>query len=309
MNISPGHYCHQGFSPDPYIQESDLIIVIDCDVPWYPSVNKPDDSTTIVNIGIDPLYSNYPIRTFKSDITVNSSPDMAMEAISEELTSNKLINKEKLAIRNKQLKEKHDQLFSDLKSGAEKGSSKIPLSQAYISSRVNRVIDGNTINVNEYNNQMIWQGNHAAGRFFGEPHAGYLGWGVGAALGVKMGSPDKTVIATVGDGSYMFAVPSACHFVSSTYELPILVIVYNNRSWNAVKHAVLDMHPEGWASKSNDIPLGELKPSPDYDQICTAFGGYGEKVEKPGDIDGALKRALNVVKNEKRQACLNIICK
>lgn len=309
MNILPGHYCHQGFSPNPYLQESDLIIVIDCDVPWYPSVNKPDESTTIVNIGIDPLYSKYPIRTFKSDITVNSSPDMAMEAISKELISNKLINGEKLALRNKQLKEKHDKLFSDLKSGTEKDSSEIPLSQAYISSRVNRIIDENTINVNEYNNQMIWQDNHAAGRFFGEPHAGYLGWGVGAALGVKMGSPEKTVIATVGDGSYMFAVPSACHFVSNTYELPILVIVYNNQSWNAVKHSVLNIHPEGWASKSNDIPLSELKPSPDYDQICTAFGGYGEKVEKPEDIDGALERALNAVKNEKRQACLNIICK
>ena len=308
MNIPPEHYCHQGFSPDAYIQESDLILVIDCDVPWYPSVSKPDESTTIVNIGIDPLYNRYPIRTFKSDITINSSPDMAMKAISEELVSKELINGETLAIRNKRLKEKHDKLFSDLKSGAEKGSSKIPLSQGYISSRVNRIIDENTINVNEYNNQMIWQNNYHAGSYFGVPHAGYLGWALGASLGIKMAAPEKTVITTVGDGSYMFSVPSACHFVSSAYKLPILYIIYNNQEWKAVKYAAANVHPDGWASKSSDIPLSELKPSPDYDQICTAFGGYGEKVENPEDIDGALERALNAVKNEKRQACLNIVC-
>jgi len=309
MNIPPDHYCHQGFLPDPLIQDSDLILVIDCDVPWYPAINKPKESTTIVNIGIDPLYSRYPVRSFKSDITINSNPKLAMTALSEEISLGNLISNNILDARNNRLKDRHDKLFSELKSRAEKSSSEAPLDPGFVSSRVNRIIDENTVNVNEYNNQMIWQGNHHAGSYFGVPHAGYLGWAVGASLGIKLAAPEKTVITTVGDGSYMFSVPSACHFVSNAYELPILVIVYNNQAWKAVKHAALSIHPEGWASKANDIPLGELKPSPDYDQICTAFGGYGEKVERPEELDGALERALNAVKKEKRQACLNIICK
>jgi acetolactate synthase I/II/III large subunit len=156
---------------------------------------------------------------------------------------------------------------------------------------------------------MIWQMNHNPGCYFGVSHAGYLGWALGAALGVKMASPDKTVITTVGDGSYMFSVPSACHFVSKAYDLPLLIIIYNNQSWEAVKHATLGIHPDGWAAKEPDMPLSELKPSPDYEQICAAFGGYGEKVERPEDLDGAITRALNAVKIEKRQACLNIVCK
>ena len=106
----------------------------------------------------------------------------------------------------------------------------------------------------------------------------------------------------------MFSVPSACHFVSKAHDLPILIIIYNNQSWEAVKHSTQSIHPDGWTAKDTDMPLSELKPSPDYDQICTAFGGYGEKVEKPEDLDGAIERALNAVKNEKRQACLNIVC-
>lgn len=308
MNMPFHHYCHQGFSPDPLIGDADLILIIDCDVPWYPAICKPADSALTVNIGIDPLYSRYPVRSYKSDITINSDTNLAVRAIIKELSEHSPVDKDILTKRSRMLSERHDKLFADIKAKAKKSCQEIPMNQAFISSRVNRIIDENTVNVNEYNNQMIWQDSHRAGSYFGVPHAGYLGWGGGAALGIKMAAPEKTVIATIGDGSYMFSVPSACHFVSNAYDLPVLTIVYNNRAWNAVKHAALEIHPEGWASKAKDIPLGELKPSPDYEQICTAFGGYGEKVERPEDLDRALERALHAVRKEKRQACLNVVC-
>jgi acetolactate synthase-1/2/3 large subunit len=309
MNFPHDHYCHQGFSPDPLLPDADLIIVVDCDVPWYPSVIKPDESATVVNIGIDPLYSRYPVRSFVSDITINSDSCLAINSLIKELSETAAVKEKTLEERKIKLKTRHDRFFSELYSKAENLSDSIPPDQGFVSSRINRIIDEETIIVNEYNNQMIWQMNHHPGCYFGVSHAGYLGWAVGAALGIKMASPEKTVIATVGDGSYMFSVPSACHFVSRAYDLPILVIVYNNGSWEAVKHATLGIHPDGWAAKGPDMPLSELTPSPDYEQICTAFGGYGEKVERPEDLDGAIARSLDAVKNENRQACLNIVCK
>jgi len=81
--------------------------------------------------------------------------------------------------------------------------------------------------------------------------------GLGAALGIKLACPDETVIATVGDGSYMFSVPSASHFVSTAYQLPILTIVYNNQSWHAVKRATCNLHPDGWAVRTNRFFHGE----------------------------------------------------
>ncbi len=42
---------------------------------------------------------------------------------------------------------------------------------------------------------------------FNTPLAGHLGWGLGAAIGMKLGAPDATVIAAEGDGSYMFSHP------------------------------------------------------------------------------------------------------
>ena len=217
MNFPAENPCHLGFNPDPHLDDSDLIIILDSDVPWYPGVKKPADSASIINIGIDPLYSGIPVRSFKSDVTVNSDSHLAIECLLKELEEKREINPKEIENRLNKLKEKHDTIFGDLYAKAEHASEAVPVNQGYISSRVNEIIDDNTVIVNEYNNQMIWQKNCKPGHYFGVSHAGYLGWATGAALGIKMASPEKTVITTVGDGSYMFSVPSACHYVSKAY--------------------------------------------------------------------------------------------
>ena len=163
--------------------------------------------------------------------------------------------------------------------------------------------------VNEYHNAVPEQCQFSPGNYFCSPHAGYLGWSLGTALGIKLASPEKTVIATVGDGTYMFSVPSACHAVSTSYDLPILIIVYNNRCWNAVKRSTRAVFPDGIAAEENLYPLSDLGPTAHYEKICEAFGGYGERVERPDQVGPALDRALQVVRQEKRQALLNMICK
>ena len=54
--------------------------------------------------------------------------------------------------------------------------------------------------------------------YFGGSPAGGLGWGIGGGLGMKLARPEKTVIVTAGDGTYMFNNPTACHFVSEAYD-------------------------------------------------------------------------------------------
>ena len=116
------------------------------------------------------------------------------------------------------------------------------------------------------------------------------------------------VVAAVGDGCYMFGVPSACHFVAQTYRLPVLVVVYNNQCYQAVKGATRAIYPDGWAVKTDQFPLSELQPVAHFEKICEAFGGYGERVEDPEQIAPALRRGLKAVQEEGRQALLNVIC-
>jgi acetolactate synthase-1/2/3 large subunit len=90
--------------------------------------------------------------------------------------------------------------------------------------------------------------------------------------------------------------------------LPVLTVVFNNGSWDAVKGATLNVHPAGWAAATRSIPLSDLAPSPRYEEIVRAFDGHGERVEHPDELPGALQRAVEVVRRERRQALLNLVC-
>jgi len=139
------------------------------------------------------------------------------------------------------------------------------------------------------------------------PPSSGLGWGFGAALGIKAADPSKTVIATLGDGAYLFSVPTSCHFVARAHDLPVLTVVFNNQKWEAVKAANLHLHPHGWAQSTDHFPLSDLTPSPRFEEIVRAFDGYGERVEDPREVTPALQRGLAAVR-EGRQALLNILC-
>jgi acetolactate synthase-1/2/3 large subunit len=88
----------------------------------------------------------------------------------------------------------------------------------------------------------------------------------------------------------------------------VLTLVLNNGVWNAVRKSTASVYPEGHAVRSNRMPLSSLEPSPRFELVAQASGGYGERVEAAADLPAALERALHAVKVERRQALLNIVC-
>ena len=114
------------------------------------------------------------------------------------------------------------------------------------------------------------------------------------------------MICALGDGAYMFGNPTPGHFVSESMGLPVLFVVFNNARWAAVQRATLGMYPQGYAAKTARPPLATLEPSPRFEKIVEASGGHGERVDAPADVIPALERALRVVREEKRQALVNV---
>ena len=90
------------------------------------------------------------------------------------------------------------------------------------------MLEPDAIVINEYSFRQEYCPLETAGCLFSVASAGGLGWGFPAALGAKLAAPDRMVVAFLGDGAYMFANPTACHWVAEERNLPVLTIVYNN---------------------------------------------------------------------------------
>ncbi len=307
MNFPQDHPLHAGFDPTPHLEQVDAIVVIESDAPWFPQVKRPRAEARLLQIGVDPLFTRYPIRGFGADVALGGTPRLSMAALADAVAS--LLDPAVTGARRQGWSEDNRRRREAWAGTARRVSADKPLDMLWVSRCVGDVVDERTIVVNEYDLDQTQCCLTKPGTYFGSPQSGGLGWGVGAALGAKLAAPGHTVICCVGDGSYIFGAPTAAHFVSRAYGLPVLYVVFNNRAWNAVKRAVRGHAPDGWTARTGTIPLSDLEPSPDYEMICQASGGYGERVEDPAELPAALERALRAVREEKRQALLNVICK
>jgi acetolactate synthase-1/2/3 large subunit len=181
------------------------------------------------------------------------------------------------------------------------------ISPEYLSRMIGETMGEDAVIFNEYPLRPDHCARDKPGSLFALGPAGGLGWGFGAALGAKLAAPDKFIVATLGDGAYMFSNPTVGHWVAGKNELPILTIVFNNSRYGAVRRATLSMFKDGAAGENDGRGLADLDPAPPYDEIARAQGCYAERVEKPADLADALARARDAVVGGRRQALLNVI--
>ncbi len=307
MSLSADHPCHLGYDAGPYLDEADAILVLECDVPWVPSLKAPRAECRVVHIGVDPLFSRYPIRGFPCDVAITASAAAALPALAAALDRQGA--ESAAADRRKRIVERREALHAGWRKTQEAAANLPPIDMAWASACIARAKPEDAVLVNEYTLMPEHCGPTRPGSYFGSSPASGLGWGGGAALGVKLASSDRPVIAVLGDGSHLFGNPVAVHHAARAHDLPILFVIMNNSMWGAVRRATMAMYPQGEAARSNKPPLIDLDELPAFEQVCAAAGGYGERVEDPAALPAALERALRAVTVEKRQALLNVICR
>ena len=303
LALSTEHPMHGGWDPHPFLKGADVVLVVECDVPWIPKEGKPQPEAKVIHVGPDPLFAGYPLRGFRADIALTGAVAPTLQALWRAA--------QKQAVSVKQIEERRKAVTSlseEIRKKGRGGTDPMPaaITGKWLSACLNKMLDDNTMLVNEYPTVLEEMVIRQPGRYFGNPSAGGLGWGMGAALGAKLASPDKTVICAVGDGAYMFGNPTAVHYVSEAMRLPVLFVIANNARWAAVHRSTLATYPKGHAAGEKEPPFATLEPSPRFEHVVQASGGYGERVTEPAKLMPALERALKVVKEEKRQAVLNV---
>jgi acetolactate synthase-1/2/3 large subunit len=306
ISIPTTHPMFMGVHPAELIAKADLLISIDCEVPWWPSKVTPHRDAKLVHISADPMFNRYPVRGFAMDLAIAGSSSIALQMLEEALKDGNTAGTAQVKARQT--------LFSSLSATRRKHHASLvssmqdrtPVHAAWVAHCINKVVTADTVIVNEMGVPLDFLELSTPRSYFSSSLAGGLGFGLGAAIGVKMGNRSKQVILIVGDGSYMFGCPTAAHHTAKLYGLCTTTIVMNNARWNAVHRSTLGMYPDGLASKENPMPLVSLGDSPEYHEIMQACGGVGEKVENPGQLLTALKRCL-AANAEGKSALINLV--
>jgi len=305
---NPMHWGHQWNTAgqNELLAGADFVLVLDSDVPWIPMKNKPADDATVYYIDIDPLKEEMPLWYIPSKRFFKADTQVALQQINEYLESRSLVDEKTVAKRwenNAEIyarQSKENLLLEELAEDV--------ITPAYLTACVREIIDEDTIVLNEgisnYQTICTHIGTKKPGTLHGSG-AGSLGWNGGAAIGMKLANPDKTVVSLTGDGSFLFSIPSVVHWMAKRYGTPFLTVIYNNSGWKSPKLSTLGVHPEGVANEMDQFYVN-FDPPADLAKIAEAAGNaYAQTVKKPSELKAALKKAMKMVK-EGRTAVVDV---
>ena len=304
VNLPASHPMNTGQAGGALLEEADCIVVVDSEVPWFPVRFTPKDGTRVVHLGVDPVYVRYPIRSFPTDLAIAGQPRRALELLAAALGERKP-DEGSAGARRQRIAEFRSEREQARATAVERGRTAKPISYAWVGECVREQLPDNGLVVTELGVAADQFCLERPGSLIGIGIGGGLGFGLGAALGAKKADPDKTVILTVGDGSYMFGNPTPFHFVAASAKLPILTIICNNRRWHAVDASTRFVYPDGDSAHADPMPLVELEPSPEFTRVAEASNAFTRKVEDPAELPDAIREALAAVAGG-RQALLDV---
>jgi len=306
VNLPSDHAMNFGMEGMGLVAEADLIVVLEAGVPWVQVRPKP--GATVIQVAADPQYTTYPLRSFQTDRAIAATAPDFLGLLKEAFLARSLTDSEqrRIARRTRLLTELNTKRRERLAATIKGAAHNAPISTAWLANCLNYAKAEDAIVINELGVPPDFLELTRPRTYMRESTAGGLGFGLGAALGAKLVQPDRQVISVVGDGSYMFGNPTPAHFVARAQQLGTLTIINNNQRWQAVHNAASGMYPDGEAVQAASMPLTDLTPSPNFEQIVAASDGHGERVDEPDALLDAIERGLEAAQAG-APAVLNVI--
>lgn len=123
-----------------------------------------------------------------------------------------------------------------------------------------------------------------------------LGWGIGAAIGAKLGAPDRQVVCSIGDGSVMYSASG--FWTQARYGVPVLTVVWNNCNYQTVRHAYHGYHGR-MAANGHYAGMYLGDPEIDFVKLAGSQGVAGEKAASPAELEPALRRGIAATREGK----------
>jgi acetolactate synthase-1/2/3 large subunit len=290
---------------EPHLDGADLVLLVRTRVPWYPPSRRPANAT-IVAIDEVPYKGHMVYQDLHADAFLEGDAVAALELLAEAVRAVG-VDKARVAAQRKRWQAAHDALHDGLRAARDEARASSPIDPVWLCAALGETLPDNAVYVDEtithrrvLRSHLPWNGKQDYFRV-----AGGLGQGLGVALGVKLALRDRPVVSVIGDGSFLYNPVTQSLGFSMEADLPILIVVFNNKGYRAMKNNHLQYYPEGVAHQ-NEIYIGETIKGPDYAELVAPFGGHGIRVEDPDRLPDAIAEGLAAVEDG-RTTILNVI--
>ena len=300
LNISRDSPCFAGSSPLPLLEQADLGLILNSDVPFVPQDAKRAGAIKWIQIDVDPLKSDFPMWGFATDMRIQGDCAIVLQQVLDVVEA-----RADDAFRRR-VTERIASWSAARDAAAQRratASANPGVSGALNSAFVLATLSGKLSQADVVLNEAIRNGpilQEQVKRTQPQTYIGLAGGGLGfsggMALGIKLARPDRRIVQVIGDGGFHFSSPDSVYAVAQQYQLPILTVVLDNGGWQAVKAAVQRVYPKGVAAETNEFQSrlmsdrqGELR---DFSAVAKAFGAHGERVSEPGELAAAIDRCL-----------------
>ena len=303
-NFPRDNALHQGYAMKPFWDEMDVALVIESRVPWYPPSNRPPQ-TTVVIMDETPHREHMVYQSLQADAYLEGN---VARTLADLIAAVKAIgvDETKVKARRAKLAASHNALAEQIKVAIEEAKAAPAIETAALCAALTEVMPPETIYLNELTSHARVAREYLK---LTRPNTYYcrqggLGQGLGLGLGLKLAQPDKPVVILIGDGAFLYNPALQALGASRDFNLPILIVVFDNQKYAAMQGNTKSNYPSG-AAVETDTYFGVHINGPDYAEIAKLYGGHGEKVVDPARLTGAIEDAQKAVAGG-RTAILNM---
>ena len=303
-NFPKSNDLYLGLDAAPYFDEMDLALLVENEAPWYPPSKAPKNAK-VVSIGGNPLKDTLVYQVTGAEHYLEGETALTLRLLLESLRK-VAPDADAVNARRARWKAEHDKLRQRLEAAEQKASSEPTITVPLVAKLVRDAIpdavlvDETIVHARLVREHFSWDEPFG---FFRAPSG--LGQGLGYALGIKLALPKRTVVVTIGDGTFMYNPVVPALAFADEHKLPLLILIFNNAKYAAMQYYHDKFYPGSVAAAEKDYYGVNIKGIA-YEEAAKMVGGYAKQVETPAELDDALKEAITALQTGK-SAIINMI--
>ncbi|MEU9348739.1 thiamine pyrophosphate-dependent enzyme [Streptomyces sp. NPDC048278] len=293
-NFPRTHPLHAGSDIGPWMDTADLILLVNCRAPFYPPSRRPSRAKVVV-IDEVPQRPHVVYQVLFADTYLEGDVANTLRQLTKRARD---LDDRTVEVRRAAQQERHAAEQSAIEAAEAKAAEAEGVDPVLVAAALRGLLDGqDAIVVDETITHSRVVRRHlrtpAPDSYFYVQ--GGLGQGIAVALGVKLAARERPVVLTIGDGAFAYNPVIPSYDASHAYELPLLIVVFNNRVYKSMNLNHRRFYPDGAAAQTGEWLGTDLHRLPRLAAFAEPFGMHTETVDTSEALMPALERALKAV--------------